>query len=221
MWSKYHEETKYLIETILILPNEVPYWQFHQERMRFSQMQLGWPDANHFIQHIHSEIISLAHQTNEGIIFRLAWFFSGYRFQYEWSNRSMIQRKSNYSLGISKRYFDLHSQWSNLKHSYRKRYYFTKPHNIPIQDMLFINQNEALVESSIGNIFIKKDHKWFTPCLNSGCVNGVFRKYFLKNHQVKEKVLTQDDLLQGDEVYLGNAIRGLWKCKLSLSEMAH
>lgn len=219
MWNKETNETRYLIETILIQPNEVPLWSYHRERMLQSQQQLGWPNLHHFLEFVFSQIQEKASTTDKKIILRLAWFFNGYSYQYQWSQRNFIKNSKQYEVGLSYAYFDLKSPFSNLKHSYRKRFYFNPETNKAFNDRLFINQNGLLVESSIGNIFIQQKGGWLTPSLSSGCVNGVFRRYFLKNNIVKESELTIEDLLLANEIYLGNAIRGLWRCTTPLSNL--
>jgi branched-chain amino acid aminotransferase len=60
--------------------------------------------------------------------------------------------------------------------------------------------------------FWVKDNKIFTPPLNEGCVAGLIRKKILElatrnsDHPMQEAVLTQEILLQADEVFLTNAI---------------
>jgi branched-chain amino acid aminotransferase len=60
----------------------------------------------------------------------------------------------------------------------------------------------------------KRQQNLYTP-LNEGCVAGVMRKKILElvarnsDHGMQEAVLTQEILLQADEVFLTNAIAGI------------
>ena len=84
-----------------------------------------------------------------------------------------------------------------------------------LNDALILNQHDRICDSAIANVFWIKDNNIFTPPLSEGCVAGVMRKKILEfairdsDHFVQEAVLTQEILLQADEVFLTNAITGI------------
>ena len=84
-----------------------------------------------------------------------------------------------------------------------------------LNDALILNQHDRICDSTIANVFWVKDNKIFTPPLNEGCVAGVMRKKILElvarnsDHGMQEAGLTQDILLQADEVFLTNATTGI------------
>ena len=84
-----------------------------------------------------------------------------------------------------------------------------------LNDALILNQHDRICDSTIANIFWVKDNKIFTPPLNEGCVAGVMRKKILElatqnsDQLMQEAVLTQEILLQADEIFLTNAITGI------------
>jgi len=84
-----------------------------------------------------------------------------------------------------------------------------------LNDALILNQHDRICDSTIANVFWVKDNNIFTPPLNEGCVAGVMRKKILElttrnsDHLIQEAVLTQEILLQADEVFLTNAITGI------------
>jgi len=84
-----------------------------------------------------------------------------------------------------------------------------------LNDALILNQHDRICDSTIANIFWVKDNKIFTPPLNEGCVAGVMRKKILKlatqnsDQLMQEAILTQEILLQADEVFLTNATTGI------------
>ena len=84
-----------------------------------------------------------------------------------------------------------------------------------LNDALVLNQHERICDATIANIFWVKDEKIFTPSLSEGCVAGVMRKKILElakpnsDYFIQEAVLTQEILLQADEVFLTNAITGI------------
>jgi branched-chain amino acid aminotransferase len=77
-------------------------------------------------------------------------------------------------------------------------------------DALVCNTPGSIIESSIANIFWIKNGNIYTPPLSDGCVAGVMRRYLIeKTGAVAERSLTLPDLLQADEVFLTNAIKGI------------
>lgn len=77
-------------------------------------------------------------------------------------------------------------------------------------DCMILNQRENICESTIANLFWVKDGYLFTPALTEGCVDGVMRAYLIDQiGTVTETPCRPEDLLQADEVFLTNAIRGI------------
>jgi len=77
-------------------------------------------------------------------------------------------------------------------------------------DCIILNQRENICESIIANLFWVKDNRLFTPALTEGCVNGVMRSYLIDQvGTITETPCRPDDLLQADEVFLTNVIRGI------------
>ena len=79
-----------------------------------------------------------------------------------------------------------------------------------LNDALILNQHNQICDSTIANVFWVESGNIFTPPLSAGCVAGVMRKRILDLGQnIKEKNLTENDLLNADEVFLTNAINGM------------
>jgi para-aminobenzoate synthetase/4-amino-4-deoxychorismate lyase len=78
-------------------------------------------------------------------------------------------------------------------------------------DALFINEQGFVTEGGRSNVFIKKDGRWLTPPLSSGCLPGVMRSIVLKDikYQAVEQNITRTDVLNAEEVIFTNALRGI------------
>lgn len=90
-------------------------------------------------------------------------------------------------------------------------------------DVLLLNTNGMVAESTISNIFIQKNEKYYTPSLDQGCVAGIYRNQFLKTCKLKNKKIVEqpigiEDLKNADEVLLCNAIRKLYPIELIIDE---
>lgn len=81
-------------------------------------------------------------------------------------------------------------------------------------DIIFTNEKNQITEGAISNIIIKKANTYYTPPVECGLLNGVFRKSLFRKISLKEKVLYKKDVLAADEVYMANSVRGMVRVKL-------
>lgn len=82
-------------------------------------------------------------------------------------------------------------------------------------DVVFLNLRGEVTEGAISNVFVEKDGRLFTPPVECGLLAGVFRRHLLETQaDVKERVLTLDDLRSADAIYLVNAVRGLRRVEI-------
>ncbi len=83
-----------------------------------------------------------------------------------------------------------------------------------LDDCLILNDQKNIVEATSSNIFVVKKNNISTPPLEEGCVDGTMRKLIIKtikktNLLFNEHPINSDDLIDGDEVFLSNAISGI------------
>jgi len=83
-----------------------------------------------------------------------------------------------------------------------------------VDDSLIINEKGDIIETSSSNIFIVKDKTLITPDCNSGCLPGIMRQQIIKiahsgNIPLKTENLSRSSLLDADEVFLTNAVKGI------------
>ncbi|RYZ29103.1 MAG: hypothetical protein EOO10_07410 [Chitinophagaceae bacterium] len=81
-----------------------------------------------------------------------------------------------------------------------------------LDDVLVLNVHNKLCDSSRANLFLIKEDTVFTPALHQGCVNGVMRRKTIEiikqlRFRFYEEEVSEDLLLQADEVFLTNAIQ--------------
>jgi branched-chain amino acid aminotransferase len=83
-----------------------------------------------------------------------------------------------------------------------------------LDDCIVLNDQDRIVEAISSNIFLYKNNNIYTPSLDEGCMDGVMRKQVLKiakdlNINVFEGMVNGSMLLQADELFLTNAIKGI------------
>ena len=81
-------------------------------------------------------------------------------------------------------------------------------------EVIFTNENGALCEGSITNIFVPRGDKLLTPALACGLLPGVLRQSLLESGHAAEAFLTLDDLRTERGFFLGNSLRGLIPARL-------
>jgi len=115
------------------------------------------------------------------------------------------------SIIISKEKIDSGNLFQYFKTTNRKlydeefKYYSAKE----FFDVIFFNERDELAEGAITNIFLRKNGIWYTPPIEAGILNGVYRDYFITvKRKAKEKILYRNDLTEADEILLTNSVRG-------------
>jgi branched-chain amino acid aminotransferase len=89
---------------------------------------------------------------------------------------------------------------------------YAKAHQL--NDCLVNNVKGQIADATIANVFLVKKNFIITPALTEGCVNGVMRRYLIEkirasNFDIREGVVTKNDLETFDEVFLTNAMYGI------------
>ena len=104
--------------------------------------------------------------------------------------------------------------WLQFKTSHRQIYDDARA-ALPngLDEVIFLNENRALCEGTITNLFVQCGKVLLTPRLNAGVLPGILRQELLDGGAAQEADLTVDDL-DGSEVYVGNSLRGLIKAQM-------
>ena len=78
-------------------------------------------------------------------------------------------------------------------------------------EVVFVNQRGELTEGTRTNLFVERGGWLLTPALGCGLLDGTLRRELLETQpeQVREAVLTPDDLVGAKRIFLGNSVRGL------------
>ena len=102
-------------------------------------------------------------------------------------------------------------QFANIKSNnfliYAMAALHAKEHNL--NDALVLNSAGRIADAAIANLFWVKDDGIFTTALSEGPVNGIMRSKIIESVPVTEMVISPDELLLADEVFLTNAVRGI------------
>ncbi|PSR57056.1 aminotransferase IV [Adhaeribacter arboris] len=78
-----------------------------------------------------------------------------------------------------------------------------------LDELILLNDQGAVSEALIANIFWVKDSILYTPALQSGCIAGIVRKNVLRlgateNLKIEEGLFTKTDVLSAETVFTSN-----------------
>jgi len=77
-----------------------------------------------------------------------------------------------------------------------------------LDDLVYINRDGFLTETTRANIFVARDGRLLTPALRHGLLPGVLRRELIEAGRAIEADLRPEDLV-GADWFLGNSLRGL------------
>jgi para-aminobenzoate synthetase/4-amino-4-deoxychorismate lyase len=81
-------------------------------------------------------------------------------------------------------------------------------------DVLLVNGEGEVTESTIANVVAELDGARVTPPLDAGLLPGVFRGHLLARGEVRERRLLPSDLSRARRIWLVNALRGWMEARL-------
>ncbi len=87
-----------------------------------------------------------------------------------------------------------------------------------VDDVLLINRDGEVTESTIANLVLFLDGKWLTPRRVAGCLNGTLRSMLLQAGVIEEAQVTPSMVRKAQRLYLINSVRGWIPTRLVESE---
>ena len=79
------------------------------------------------------------------------------------------------------------------------------------QEVALINSEGHVMEGSFTNIYLFRRGRWVTPPTASGCLPGTARRWLLEAKLCREEVIQASGLVDQEECYLSNGVRGLFR----------
>ncbi|MDJ0665473.1 MAG: aminodeoxychorismate synthase component I [Acidimicrobiia bacterium] len=79
-----------------------------------------------------------------------------------------------------------------------------------VGDVLLVNGDGELTESTIANVVVKLDGDWYTPPIEAGCLPGIYRRVLLEEGRISERRIPLADLQHCEGIALINSVR-LWR----------
>lgn len=105
--------------------------------------------------------------------------------------------------------------WLYHKTTRRTRYEQARASAPEADDVLLWNLRGEATESTIANLLVRIDGRWWTPPVACGLLPGVARRALLARGRVRERALTRREVEEAEDVLLVNSVRGAWRVSIS------
>ena len=220
-----------LFESIRLCNNKIMFLREHIGRLKLGMtvMRMNLP-AEFNTENIYELIIQLlkhnTHAPNARIRLTVFRNEGGY-YTPETNDISFLieseEIEGNYTLNQKGLWVDVYGdikksikKLSNIKSGNALLYVMAgiSKQSMKLDDCFLVNENGNVCESISSNIFVVKNGTLYTAPLTEGCVAGIMRKQIMTiahDHKILafESPLTAYTLLNADEIFLTNAIKGI------------
>jgi para-aminobenzoate synthetase/4-amino-4-deoxychorismate lyase len=102
------------------------------------------------------------------------------------------------------------SRWLRHKTTRRSVYAVRAARHPDADDVVLVNRDGLVTETTIANLAVRLDGRWWTPPLAAGCLPGVERARLVEIGELAERALTPDDLRRADALAVVSSLRG-WR----------
>ncbi len=216
-----------LFESMRVFAGRLPLWEQHWARLTDGMRIMGYLVPAHWTGRYFKE--QILHTAGPNARVRLTvWRSPGGLYapendlpnfllttqaleseRYEWGDDGI-------SLGVCDSVRLPVDAFSGLKTLNAPRYVAAarEAHTKGWDEMVLLNMHDRICETTGSNLFWLEDSVFCTPPVSEGCVTGTLRSLLLTlmpgwGYAVQEKAATFARLLQAEEVFLTNAVRGI------------
>ncbi|MBF0182920.1 MAG: bifunctional anthranilate synthase component I family protein/class IV aminotransferase [Magnetococcales bacterium] len=198
-----------LIETLLLQADgTLPGLQAHWRRLQQSARVLGFVcDLAQIEQSLSQQVALWQQEGKEEWIVRLRLSPDG---QFSWQRRPRPLPPRQLAVRLSPRTVDRLDHL--LPHKTNRRQLFEQALALAKAggeaEGLLCNQLGHVTEGSVRAIAVRRGQRWQVPPLRDGLLASLWRQTMIEELQAEEGSLTVADLLQADEVRMGNSVQG-------------
>lgn len=207
-----------IFETMRFAGGQIPLFKWHQQRMnggleRLHLDQPDWPAIITAIGQMPKELVSSA--VIKLVVFRKTQH-RGYQPATQMSEWLLLaepfapDQKTTYTLGVATGRLADQPMLAGMKHLNRLEQVMVADelNDQDVDDLLVLNQQGNVIETTRQNLVVVKDGQLLTPDLSLCGVRGVALEWLKSQYNVSETSFEINDMLRFDEVLLGNSLHG-------------
>jgi para-aminobenzoate synthetase / 4-amino-4-deoxychorismate lyase len=105
---------------------------------------------------------------------------------------------------------DTRLPWLYHKTTRRQPYELRAARHPGADDVILVNERDEVTETTIANLAVRIDGRWYTPPVESGCLPGVERGRLVDAGRLQERAITVAELWRAEAVAVVNSLRG-WR----------
>jgi para-aminobenzoate synthetase/4-amino-4-deoxychorismate lyase len=117
------------------------------------------------------------------------------------------QRSGPFRIALSSQPIDSQDRFLYHKTTNRAIYGQARKEKPDCDDVLLWNKRGEITESTIANVVVEKDGQLVTPPVECGLLPGVFRAHLLSCGEIKEQVITEEDVRSTSKFFIINSVR--------------
>ena len=121
-------------------------------------------------------------------------------------------------LKLASKPIDKDDIWLYHKTTNRSVYANAESEIVDCDDVVLWNINGEVTEGTFLNLAIEENGQWITPPVNSGLLAGIMRQELLDSGEIKEQVITLDELKKAKKIRVFNSVRGICDAILKTSK---
>jgi len=96
------------------------------------------------------------------------------------------------------------------KQADRQRYERVRRSRLDVDDVVMWNEAGQVTETTVANLVVRVDGRWWTPPLSCGLLPGIERARLLDDGELAERVITLEELRAAPAVAVVSSLRG-WR----------
>jgi para-aminobenzoate synthetase/4-amino-4-deoxychorismate lyase len=100
--------------------------------------------------------------------------------------------------------------WPYHKTTAREPYDRRRAMRPDVDDVLLVNTDGRVTESTVANLAVRIDGEWWTPPVVDGLLAGTYRAVLLREGSIAERSVSLDEVRDADEIALISSVRG-WR----------
>ncbi|MDW8105939.1 MAG: aminodeoxychorismate synthase component I [Armatimonadota bacterium] len=94
------------------------------------------------------------------------------------------------------------------KTTYRTLYERARAAHPDCDEVILWNTRGEVTEATTANVVVQLNGRLYTPPIACGLLGGVYRERLLERGRIEERVISVEDLLRAERLYLINSVRG-------------
>jgi para-aminobenzoate synthetase/4-amino-4-deoxychorismate lyase len=208
-WEKFD-----LLETIALRDGEFSLLDRHLDRARDSARYFGFRWSDRDVSRVLEDVCD-GHRSGNWRV-RL---ISGRNGQARAEARALGETSAApRSVRFASRAIDDRDPLVYHKTTARSRYDLELERCAPCDDVIFWNERGEITESTIANVVVFSDGKYWTPPREAGLLAGTCRDELILRGELFERTITKEELTKAGSFFLINSVRGWMNAVLVLGE---